>query len=62
MTKKASRVVEAILEMADDQLRSGLLNKDEHEKITLRHLGQRRLASPSLSVATKSARCESRQI
>lgn len=28
MTKKANRVVEAILEMAEDQLRSGLLQSD----------------------------------
>ena len=48
MTKKANRVVEAILEMADDQLNSGLMNKEEHEKITLRHLGQKalRVAEP----------------
>jgi putative transcriptional regulator len=31
--------VEAILEMADDQLRTGLIDKAEHEKITVRHLG-----------------------
>ncbi len=48
MTKKANRVLEAILEMADDQLTSGLMNKEEHEKITLRHLGQKalRVAEP----------------
>ena len=44
MTKKANSVVEAILEMADDQLRSGLIGKAEHEKITLRHMGSRGLA------------------
>ena len=44
MTKKANRVVEAILEMADDQLRSGLMDKAEHEKITIRHLGQTALS------------------
>ena len=38
-TKKTNRVAEAILEMADDQLRSGLINKAKHEKITIRHLG-----------------------
>jgi putative transcriptional regulator len=41
MTKKANRVVEAILEMNDDQLRSGLIDKAEHEKITIRHMGDR---------------------
>jgi putative transcriptional regulator len=43
MAKKANRVVEAILEMADDQLRSGLIDKAEHEKITIRHMGDRGL-------------------
>ncbi len=43
MTKKTNRVVEAILEMADDQLRSGLIDKAEHEKITIRHMGVRGL-------------------
>lgn len=43
MTKKTNRVVEAILEMADDQLRTGLMDKTEHEKITIRHLGSRGL-------------------
>jgi putative transcriptional regulator len=41
MTKKNSAVVEAILEMNDDQLRSGLIDKAEHEKITIRHMGSR---------------------
>jgi putative transcriptional regulator len=36
-----SAVVEAILEMNDDQLRSGLIDKAEHEKITIRHMGSR---------------------
>ena len=43
MTKKTNSVVEAILEMADDQLRSGLIDKVEHEKITIRHMGSRGL-------------------
>lgn len=43
MTKKTNRVVEAILEIADDQLRSGLIDKSEHEKITIRHMGVRGL-------------------
>jgi putative transcriptional regulator len=41
MTKKLSSVSEAILEMADDQLRSGLIGKAEHGKITVRLLGAR---------------------
>jgi putative transcriptional regulator len=43
MTKKANRVAKAILEMADDQFRSGLIDKVEHEKITIRHMGNRGL-------------------
>ena len=43
MTKKMNRVAEAILEMADDQLRLGLIDKTEHEKITIRHMGVRGL-------------------
>jgi len=39
MTAKLSTVSEAILEMADDQLRTGLMDKATHEKITLRLLG-----------------------
>jgi putative transcriptional regulator len=41
--KKVSSVVEAILEMADDQLRTGLIDQAEHDKITLRHLGPQAL-------------------
>jgi len=47
MTKKTNRVAEAILEMADDQLRSGLIDKAEHEKITVRHTGSRGLGMKS---------------
>jgi putative transcriptional regulator len=43
MTKKTNRVAEAILEMNDDQLRSGMIDKAEHEKITIRHMGVRGL-------------------
>jgi len=45
MKKKTSPVVEAILEMADDQLRLGIIDKAEHEKITMRHLGPKTLAT-----------------
>ena len=44
MTKKANRVVEATLEMADGQLGSGLMDEAEHEQITMRHLGQKALS------------------
>ena len=45
MAKKLSKVSEAILEMAGDQLRSGLMNKADHEKITVRLLGAKPLAT-----------------
>jgi len=43
MTQKTNNLADAILEMADDQLRSGLMAKSEHEKITIRHMGSRGL-------------------
>lgn len=39
MTKRLSKVSEAILEMAGDQLRIGLMDKPTHAKITVRLLG-----------------------
>ncbi len=39
MTKKLSNLSEAILEMAGDQLRSGLMDKAAYGKITVRLLG-----------------------
>jgi putative transcriptional regulator len=39
MAKKLSNLSEAILEMAGDQYRSGLMDKATHEKITVRLLG-----------------------
>ena len=43
MGKKLSKVSEAILEMAGDQLRTGLLDRAEHERITVRLLGAKAL-------------------
>ena len=40
MTKKLSNLSEAILEMAEDQFRSGIMDKATHEKITVRLLGE----------------------
>lgn len=37
MAKKTNSVVTAILEMADGQLRSSMIDKAEHEKIIVRH-------------------------
>ena len=39
MKKKRSRLSEAILEMAGDQYRTGIMDKATHEKITVRLLG-----------------------
>lgn len=38
MTAKMSRLTEALLEMAGDQHRIGLMDDAAYEKITLRHL------------------------
>jgi putative transcriptional regulator len=43
MTKKLSNLSEAILEMADDQYRTGLMDRPTHEKITVRLLGAQAL-------------------
>jgi putative transcriptional regulator len=43
MTKKLSKLSEAILEMAGDQYRSGLMDRAAHEKITVRLLGTKSL-------------------
>lgn len=43
MTKKLSKVSEAILEMAGDQYRSGLMDRAADEKITIRLLGKQPL-------------------
>ena len=40
-TKKPSRMVSAILEMADDARRAGVMDAATHAKITMRHLGDR---------------------
>ncbi len=40
MSKKNSRIVEAILETAGDLHRLGMLDDDEYRTITVRHLGQ----------------------
>jgi putative transcriptional regulator len=43
MTKKLSNLSEALLEMAGDQLYSGLMDKAAHERITVRLLGPKPL-------------------
>ena len=43
MTKKNNRVVEMILETAGDMHRLGLLDDEEFQQITVRHLGAQTL-------------------
>ena len=45
MKKKLSRLSEAILEMAGDQYRSGIMDKAAREKITVRLLGPQVLST-----------------
>ena len=45
MAKKLSKLSEALLEMAGDQYRTGLMDKAEHEKITVRLLGSQTLST-----------------
>jgi putative transcriptional regulator len=43
MTKKLSNLSEALLEMADDQFRLGMMDNATHDKITVRLLGPQAL-------------------
>src|SRR5215469_16372368 len=45
--KKASRLTKELLETADDMRRVGILDAAAHEKITLRHLGEKASAVAS---------------
>jgi putative transcriptional regulator len=45
MTKKLSRLTEALLETADDMRRIDIMDNSAHEKITMRHLGTKVLAT-----------------
>ncbi len=45
MAKKLSKLSEALLETADDMQRHGLMDKAEHEKITVRLLGPQSLST-----------------
>jgi putative transcriptional regulator len=45
MPKKLSKLAEAIVEMADDQYRSGLLAEKPYREIIVRHLGKAALAN-----------------
>jgi hypothetical protein len=55
MAKRLSNMSEAILEMASDQLRSGLIDKAEHEKITVRLLGAKALPTANPSAGKRFA-------
>jgi putative transcriptional regulator len=39
--KQSSRLTKALLEMADDMRRAGIMDEMTHAKITLRHLGDK---------------------
>jgi putative transcriptional regulator len=58
MAKKLSKLSEAILEMADDQYRTGLMDKVEYDKITVRILGPKALqnAKPIRAAQIRSMR------
>ena len=45
MTKKLSRLTEALLETAEGMHRTGILNDAEYRQITVRHLGAQPLPS-----------------
>jgi len=45
MTKKTSRLADAILEAADDMHHLGIMDKATYEKITIRHLGTQALGT-----------------
>ena len=46
-TTKPSRLTAALLETADDMRRAGVMDSATHEKITLRHLGDKAEAEPA---------------
>lgn len=46
-TKKPSRLTAALLQTADDMRRAGVMDPATHEKITLRHLGDKAEAEPA---------------
>lgn len=45
-TMPPSRRIKALMEMADDALRAGVMDAATHAKITLRHLGGKANAAP----------------
>jgi putative transcriptional regulator len=45
MTTRPNRLTAALIETADDMLRLGVMDAATHEKITLRHLGDRALSA-----------------
>lgn len=51
VTRKPSRLTAALLETADDMRRSGLIDAEAHDKITLRHLGSENPSRAPISAA-----------
>jgi putative transcriptional regulator len=58
--KKLSPLTEAILEMADDMRRSGLMTKPAHDKITKRHLGSTTAVRPLSADEIRAIRARAR--
>jgi len=54
--KKLSPLTKAILEMADDMRRSGIMTKEGHDKITKRHLGSTTAVRPLSAEEIKALR------
>jgi len=54
--KRLSPLTKAILEMADDMRRSGIMPKAAHEKITKRHLGSATAVRPLSAEEIKDLR------
>jgi putative transcriptional regulator len=55
-TKTNRRLTEELLETAQDMRASGLMSKLAHEKITMRHLGERPAATASAALSGKEIR------
>jgi len=58
MKKAPGRVTAALLEMADDMHRIGVMDAKTHQKITIRHLGRNPLptAAPITAEEIRAAR------
>jgi putative transcriptional regulator len=61
--KTNRRLTEELLETAQGMRASGLMSKAAHEKITMRHLGEKVAASAAVAPsARRSGRCGKRRV